>query len=134
MAFWPGLFLGIIEYFVWGRLIRNFFTAKFLGLLVMPIITMILFYGYTLFWNHNLPADVAVFAASITGGQLLSLYILRKEKLQFGWLRYLSIAGLLLLTAAFSTQSYYPRENFVFAHPESGAAVHGMFTTLEKIS
>jgi hypothetical protein len=120
MAFWPGLILAIVEYFVWGRNRRTFFVAKFLGLLTMPVITMILFYGYTAIWHHSLPVDIAVFFVSVAGGQLISLYILRKDKVWPRFTKAVSIAGLVFLTGVFSTQSYFPRENFLFAHPESG--------------
>jgi hypothetical protein len=120
MAFWPGLFLAIVEYVVWGRTHRGFIPAKFLGLLAMPLITMALFYGYTAFWHHNLPADIAVFVLSVAGGQLLSLWILRKGFNWPSWLRGLCAAGLILMIAAFSTQSYFPRRNFIFAHPGTG--------------
>ena len=120
MAFWPGLFLAIVEYFVWGKEKRNFFAAKFLGLLAMPIITIVLFYGYTSFWHHSLPADVAVFLASVAGGQLLSLFILRMDKAWRGFTRVIAIAGLFILTVAFSLLSYFPGKNFLFAHPETG--------------
>lgn len=120
MAFWPGLFLGIVEYFAWGRTHRGFFPAKFLGLLAMPAITMILFYGYTTVWQHNLPTDVAVFVLSVAGGQLLSLWLLRKQFNWPSWFRAISAAGLILMISAFSTQSYFPRRNFIFAHPGTG--------------
>lgn len=120
MAFWPGLFLAVIEYFVWGKGRRNFFAAKFIGLFSMPIITMILFYGYTSFWHHSLPADVAVFFVSVAGGQLVALYILIKNKVWPRFTHLLAIAGLLILVIVFSTLSYFPRKNFLFAHPETG--------------
>ena len=120
MAFWPGLFLALTEYFVWGKKQNSFFNAKFVGLCAMPVITMVLFYGYTSIWNHSLPADVAVFFVSVAGGQLLSLYILSKEKAWPRFTHIVAIAGLLILTVAFSTQSYFPRKNFLFAHPETG--------------
>ena len=120
MAFWPGLFFTIIEYFVWGKRERSFFNAKFLGLFAMPIITVILFYGYTSFWHHSLPADIAVFFASVAGGQLLSLFILSRKKAWPAFTHTIAVAGLIILTIAFSTQSFFPRRNFLFAHPETG--------------
>ena len=120
MAFWPGLFLAVAEYFAWGKKHRRFVFAKFVGLFAMPIITMILFYGYTAIWHHSLPADVAVFLVSVAGGQLLSLYLLVKDRAWPGFTRVVAIAGLLVLTIAFSTQSYFPRHNFIFADPETG--------------
>lgn len=117
MAFWPGLMVGILEYLTWGKERRDFFVAKFLGLLAMPIITMILFYGYTSIWHHSLPADIAVFVASVAGGQLISLFIFRKEIDWPGFVRPVAAVGLVVMTLAFATQSYFPRKGFLFEHP-----------------
>ena len=55
MAFWPSLIYALIEYPFIKDETNNFFVAKFVGFLAMPVITSILFYGYT----------------SLTGTQLL---------------------------------------------------------------
>jgi hypothetical protein len=121
MAFWPGLIFAIVEYFYIRKEAKNFFAAKFLGLFAMPIITMILFYSYTsIFGVHLLWADVIVFIILVIGGQLLSLYILTKTNEYKPYVKLLAIGGLLVMTFAFSLLSYYPRENFLFAHPENG--------------
>ena len=96
----------VIQYFVWGKKQSKFIAAKFLGLLAMPIITVILFYGYTSFWHHSLSADVAVFIASVAGGQLVSLFILRKGKVWPGFTRVIGTTGLAILTIAFPTLRY----------------------------
>ncbi|MCJ7735172.1 MAG: DUF6512 family protein [Anaerolineales bacterium] len=121
MAFWPGLIFALIEYAFLKNETKNFLAAKFAGLLTMPIITMILFYGYTsLTGTHMLWADVIVFILSVIGGQWISLLILtRTEKLPLSIHR-ISQAGLLLMVLAFSFLSYFPLRNFIFAHPETG--------------
>jgi hypothetical protein len=87
----------------------------------MPVITTILFYGYTsLTGTHLLWADVIVFMLSVIGGQWISLTILtRTEKMQSS-IQYFAVAGLLLMVVAFSLLSYYPLNNFLFAHPGTG--------------
>ncbi len=70
MAFWPGLLFALIEYPFLKEETNNFFVAKFAGLLVMPVITVILFYGYTsLTGTHLLWVDVIIFILSVIGGQ-----------------------------------------------------------------
>lgn len=120
MAFWPTFFWGLLEYFLWGRTKKNFVISKSSGLLIMPVITAFLFYGYTVFWHHNLPADIAVFIASVAGGQMLSLYILRIDRILPHVLSIFSFIGIFIMVFLFSTLSYFPRENFLFAHPETG--------------
>ena len=96
MAFWPGLLFALIEYPFLKDETNNFFVAKFTGLFAMPVITTILFYGYT------------------------SLTILTKtEKMQPSAQNF-AIAGLVIMVLAFSLLSYFPLKNFLFSHPETG--------------
>ena len=83
MAFWPGLFFALVEYPFLKEETNNFFVAKFAGLFAMPVITTVLFYGYTsLTGSHLLWADVIIFILSVIGGQWISLTILtRTEKM-----------------------------------------------------
>ena len=121
MAFWPGFFFALIEYrFLKGET-DNFFIAKFAGLLAMPVITMILFYGYTsLTGFHLLWADVIVFILSVIGGQWLSLIILTRPEITLPNMQLIGITGLVLMVLAFSLLSYFPLKNFLFAHPGTG--------------
>ncbi len=69
MAFWPALLFAVIEYFYVKDEANNFAVAKFVGLLAMPIITVVLFYGYTsIVGHHILIVDIFVFIFSVIGG------------------------------------------------------------------
>jgi hypothetical protein len=115
------LFFGLIEYPFLKNETNNFIAAKFTGLFAMPIITMILFYGYTsLIGTHLLWADVIVFILSVIGGQWISLVILTRTELWRPSVKKLALAGLILMIIAFSTLTYFPRKNFLFADPRTG--------------
>ena len=121
MAFWPGIFFALIEYQFIKDETKNFFLGKFTGLMIMPIITIILFYSYTsLTGTHLLWVDVIIFILSVIGGQWVSLIILTKTEEMKSSIQKLALAGLILMALAFSLLSYYPVENFIFAHPETG--------------
>ena len=121
MAFWPSLIFALIEYPFLKEETNNFFLAKFSGLITMPVITMILFYGYTsLTGTHLLWADVIVFILSVIGGQWVSLTILTKTGDMQPRVQKFAIGGLVIMVMAFSLLSYFPLKNFVFAHPENG--------------
>ena len=121
MAFWPSLIFALIEYPFLRKEVNNYFVAKFAGLFAMPVITVILFYGYTsLTGTHMLWADVIVFMLSVIGGQWVSLAILTKTKQLQPSARNFAIAGLAIMVLAFSLLSYYPLKNFLFAHPGTG--------------
>jgi hypothetical protein len=121
MGFWPSLIYALIEYPFIKQDTKNFWAAKFLGLFTMPIVTSILFYSYTAITGHHyLIADIIVFILSIIAGQLVSLRILSSADTMSSIAQRLSIIGLLLMIAGFSLLSYFPRENFLFADPNTG--------------
>ena len=121
MAFWPGLVFALLEYPFLREETNNFFVAKFAGLFAMPVITMILFYGYTsLTGTHLLWADVIVFILSVIGGQWISLSILTKTKKMQTSTQNFAISGLVIMLLLFSLLSYFPLKNFLFAHPGTG--------------
>lgn len=121
MAFWPGLIFAIIEYPFIKDQANNFLLAKALGLLTMPVVTTVLFYGYTSITGHHyLLADVIIFIVSVIAGQLVSLKILNSPKTYPRGTRPLAGTVVVLMTLAFSLLSYYPFENFLFEHPEGG--------------
>ena len=43
-----------------------------------------------------------------------------RDKINVRWLKKVAIGMLILMTIAFASLSYYPMENFIFAHPENG--------------
>lgn len=121
MAFWPSLVFALIEYPFIKDETNNFFVAKLAGLLSMPVITTILFYGYTsLTGTHLLWADVIIFILSVIGGQWISLNILTKTEKMQPRTQNIAIVGLVIMVLAFSLLSYFPLKNPLFAHPENG--------------
>jgi hypothetical protein len=121
MAFWPGLFFALIEYPFLRDETNNFIVAKFTGLLAIPIITAILFYGYTsLTGTHLLWADVIIFIVSVIGGQWISLIILTRTGVWRPSVEKLALVGLILMIFAFSTLTYFPRKHFLFEDPRTG--------------
>jgi hypothetical protein len=121
LAFWPGLFFALIEYRFLKDVTNNFFFAKFVGLLAMPVIITILFYGYTsLTGTHLLWMDILIFILSVIGGQWLSLIMLTRLETTQPVLQKIALAGLTLMVLASSLLSYYPLQNFLFEHPETG--------------
>jgi len=121
MGFWPSLLYALIEYPFLKQAAKNFWGGKFFGLLTMPIVTSLLFYGYTAITGHHyLIADAVIFILSIVAGQLVSLNILTAAKPMPPMAQPLFAVGLFLMIAAFSLLSYYPPTNFLFADPITG--------------
>jgi hypothetical protein len=119
MGFWPGLLYALIEYPFIKKHAKNFLVAKTIGLFTMPIITTILFYGYTgITGQHYLWVDIIIFFLSVAGGQMVSYKFMTKDQMGLN-ARNISIVGLVIMITAFSLLSYYPLINFLFKHPES---------------
>jgi hypothetical protein len=121
MAFWPTLTYGLIEYPFLKDKTRNFWLAKFAGLLTMPIVTAILFYSYTAITGHHyLIADAVIFVLSVIAGQLVSYKLLTSGQAAKQSIQRLAIAGIVVMVLAFSLLSYFAPRNFLFEHPEGG--------------
>jgi len=119
IGFWPAFIFGIIEYFSYGKKIKNFFFAKMVNFYAIPILITLLFYGYTAFMEDNLFLDILIFIISIIVAYLLGYKILMFEK---SFLKYknLAIALIIVEIFAFSLFSYFPPQNFLFLDPLTG--------------
>ena len=121
IAFWPSMIWAIIEYLFIRKNVNNFAVAKAAGLLIMPLVTAVLFYGYNAITRqHYLFLDVIIFIISAITGQIISMRLMSRDTIKTAWLRKLAVGMLIFMTIAFASLSYYPMENFIFAHPENG--------------
>ena len=120
IGFWPAFIWGIIEFFVFGRRVKNFFFAKGISFIVIPAVIAALFYGYTFIFNiESLAIDVVIFFIAIAVAQIVSyrLMLLRQKRL------YLNIIGGILIivnVVLFSLLSFYPPECPIFEDPVTG--------------
>ena len=120
IGFWPIFVWGIIEFFVFGRKVNNFFFAKGISFLVIPTVISALFYGYTfIFKIESLAIDIVIFIIAIAVAQIVSfrLMLLKEKKL------YLNIIGGIIIIVnivLFSLLSFFPPEFLIFKDPVTG--------------
>lgn len=114
IAFWPMFVFAVIEYFMYGRKKDNFLLAKSLGILAVPIIIIILFYGWLTIFPDNVIYDISIFALAIILGYYKSYKILQIKNLH---LEFAGLLILILLLASFSFFTYFPAKNFLFRDP-----------------
>jgi hypothetical protein len=120
IGFWPIFVWGIIEFFIFGKKVKNFFFAKGISFLVIPAVISILFYGYTLIFKiESLAIDIVIFIIAIAVAQIVSyrLMLLRERKL------YLNIIGGIIIVVnivLFSLLSFFPPECLIFKDPVTG--------------
>jgi hypothetical protein len=119
LAFWPTLIWFLIEIFYIRKTSNNFYFAKAIGILLMPIGITVLFYAYTAFMEDMLAIDLTIFVVAVIIGQGVSYKILKAKPLT-RWINVIGIALLVLMTAVFSTLTYQAPELEIFRDPVNG--------------
>ncbi len=119
LGFWPALIYFCVECFYIRKSSSNFFSAKAIGILLIPVSITVLFYAYTAFMEDMLAIDLTIFVVAVVIGQLTGYKILKINPLP-KWTNGVGIALLVLMTAAFSTLTYHAPEMLIFKDPVSG--------------
>jgi len=118
LAFWPSLLYFFIEY---RHLHRNgnFLTAKTLGIFLMPVIIVLLFYSYTAIIADNFILDIMIFMFAVAIGQITGYRIMSLKQLPVVT-RTISIAILIILLLSFSLLTYFAPHFLLFRDPVNG--------------
>jgi hypothetical protein len=120
LGFWPALLYTALEYSRFGKSADNFPFAKTLGVYLIPITIVVLFYGYTAILGHGLlPVDIAIFVVAVVVGQLVSYKLLIGSPLPKRLNRFAPIA-LAVLAILFAVFTFYPPQFALFKDPVTG--------------
>jgi hypothetical protein len=120
LAFWPGLFFGLVEYATIRKRTNNFWVGKSLGLLAMPIIIGVLYYGTkALIAPPGLVPNILFFVLAAVAGQAISYRILTAPKMGSA-ARWTAMVLLVAMVAAFALFSYFPPHVGLFQDPPTG--------------
>lgn len=120
IAFWPALFYAIIEYPFLRRSTSNFFIAKAIGIYLMPIAIVAIFYSYTAVVGHEILAvDILTFFVAVAIGQLASYKILMMRQWP-KWTVGVGLAMVVLLAITFGVFTFYPPHLGIFRDVVSG--------------
>jgi len=120
IGFWPAFVWGIIEFFIFRKKVKNFFFAKAISYLILPVIIVTLFYGYTLIFNiESLAIDIVIFFIAIAVAQIVSyrLMLMRERKIS---LNVLGAVIIIINIILFSLLSYFPPKCPIFKDPVTG--------------
>jgi hypothetical protein len=121
LGFWPALVYAALEYSRFGKPARNFRFAKTLGIYLIPITIVALFYLYTAILAHDLfILDIAIFVVAAMVGQLVSYRLLMASPLPERLDRFAPI-GLAVLGILFVVFTFYPPHLPLFRDPVTGA-------------
>jgi hypothetical protein len=120
IAFWPALLYAIFEYPFLRRYTSNFVIAKAIGIYVMPMAIVIIFYSYTaIIGEEILVVDILIFFIAVALGQLASYKIMTMRQ----WPRWTGGVGLvmvILLAVAFGVFTFYPPHLPIFRDAVTG--------------
>ncbi|MFC2056704.1 DUF6512 family protein [Chloroflexota bacterium] len=107
-GFWPMCLYAAIEYRFLYKRANNFLTAKAVAIYIIPIITGLVFYGYTaVIGEEILVVDIFIFLLAITVGQLTSYKIMTSAKLP-KCANIISIVFIILLALIIMLFTFYP--------------------------
>lgn len=99
---------------------KNFWTAKAVGIFAMPLFIVVVFYGYTALAGRNiLWMDISVFVLAVLAGQMLSYRILLRPAVASG-VKTIALILLVLMIVAFSLLTFFPPHCPLFCDPRTG--------------
>jgi hypothetical protein len=108
LTFWPTLLYAAVNYSLLRQDTHNFLTAKTAAVYVMPVTIIVLFYGYTTITGiESIIIDILIYIVAVAVGQLVSYRILVTKPLP-PWLKWLSLALLVVLAFVYALFTFYP--------------------------
>ena len=120
LGFWPALVYAALEYSRFGKSANNFPFAKTIGIYLIPITIVVLYYAYKAILGHGLLAvDIAIFVVAVIVGQLVRYKLLVASPLPKRLNRFAPIA-LVVLGILFVLFTFYPPQSPLFRDPVSG--------------
>jgi len=109
-----------LEYFFIGRFSPNFILGKTLSILTVPLLIMVLHYGYKIITGtHVLFLDILILLVAIIVGQMLSYFILNMPQ-KYLFLNEIALVLSVIIISGFFYYTYYPPQMPVFMDSTTG--------------
>ena len=120
LGFWPAIVFALIEFKYLKKSTNNFLFAKTVGIYLIPVVIMVIFYSYTAILGESvLVIDILSFVIAVIVGQLVSYRLLTWKTLSYN-LEKFSLIALVLLGLAFVLFTFYPPQLPMFQDPITG--------------
>ena len=120
LGFWPAIVFALVEFKYLKKSTNNFMFAKTIGIYLIPIVIMVIFYSYTALVGESiLVIDILSFIIAVIVGQLVSYRLMTYKTLPYN-LDNFSLIALLLLGIAFVLFTFYPPQLPMFQDPITG--------------
>ncbi len=120
LGFWPAIVFALVEFKYLRKETNNFMFAKTIGIYLIPITIVVIFYSYTAIIGESvLVIDILSFVLAVIVGQLVSYKLLTGKRLPYN-LDLVSLIALTLLGLAFVIFTFYPPQLGLFQDPITG--------------
>ena len=120
LGFWPAIVFALVEFKYLRKETNNFMFAKTIGVYLIPITIVVIFYSYTAIIGESvLVIDILSFVLAVVVGQLVSYRLLTGKRLPYN-LDLVSLIALTLLGLAFVIFTFYPPQLGLFQDPITG--------------
>lgn len=124
LTFWPAVLWAAFSYRFIRQYANNFLTAKAASFIIMPVVIVILFYGYTeLTGWENLFVDIFIFLVAVAAGQLTGYAIMAFRPLP-SWVTVISILAIICVGTLYAVFTYYPPHTEFFM--DTAASTYGL--------
>jgi hypothetical protein len=127
IGFWPAFIWAVLEFFIWGRRIKNFLIAKGISFILIGVFITVIYYLVKTLGIENLAIDITNFFISVAIAQIISYRLMLLQR-HYRALRIIGAILILLSILAFSLLSYFPPGYSIFRDPISGG--YGIFPTM----
>jgi hypothetical protein len=116
LVFWPGLTFALIEYPFLKGVAMNYWPAKAVSLILMPLVIAVGWYMAVAILGENLfLINIVLFLVAIFIGQWASYWMMTTDRLPAFDPRPACL-GIALMAGAFTLFTFFPPEIFLFEH------------------
>lgn len=120
LGFWPAIAFALIESRYLKKITSNFVFAKTVGIYVLPLTIVVIFYSYTSILGESVLAiDILSFIIAVVIGQIVSYRLLSSRKIPYD-LEKVSLIALIVLGVAFVVFTFFPPQLAILQDPISG--------------
>jgi len=113
LGLWGVITFSIIEYKFLGSTVSNYLLAKAIGIIVLSLTILLIYYSYSNFTDKSILAlDITSYMVGVLFCQILSYKIYQTANSKI--LNLLSLLFILLTCIVFATFTYYPPHEEIF--------------------
>lgn len=125
MGYWALTLFSVFEYPKVSKFVRQYFLAKLVGVLVLELTILLIFYTYTLFTHQSIIyVDIGSYVAGVCACQVVVYRIYQAPQDQ-PVLNLSGLAGYLLLAVLFAVWTYSPPKGDIFMdHRDSSYGIY----------